>query len=86
MPSGRVDLRSLGFISGRGANWTLAVGDTMGRDAEDWRERPSEGCRQSSNKEGVDGVEALGDDTCPTSRESSDLGIEGRGRATLDMW
>ena len=39
-----------------------------------------------SNKEGVEGVEAPGDDTCPTSRESSDLGIEGSGRATLDMW
>ena len=50
----------------------------MGRDAEDWRERPSE--------EGVEGVEVPGDDTCPISRESSDLGIEGRGRAALDMW
>ena len=46
---------------------------TMGRDADDWRERPSEGCRQSSNKEAIERVEALGD------RESSDLGIEGRG-------
>lgn len=82
MPSGRVDLRSLGFISGRGANWTLAVGGIVGREAEDWRERPSEGCRLSSNKEEIEGVEALGDDTCPTSRESSNLGSEG----ALDMW
>jgi hypothetical protein len=62
MPSGRVGLRSLGFISGRGANWTLTVGDRMGRDADDWRERASERCRQSSNKEEIEGVEASGDD------------------------
>lgn len=52
----------------------------MGRDAEDWREGSSEGCRQSSNKEGIEGVKAPGD------REPSDLGIEGRGRGALDMW
>jgi hypothetical protein len=86
MPSGRVDLRSLGFLSGRGANWTLTVEGTIGRDAEDWRERRSEGCRQSSDKEGIEGVEAAGDDIGATSRGLSDLGIEGRGRTALDMW
>jgi hypothetical protein len=76
MPSGRVDLRSLGLISGRGANWTLTVEGMMGRDAEDWRER-------SSNNEGV---EEPGDDTCPTSRDPWVSGIEVLGRAVLDMW
>ncbi len=58
----------------------------MGRDTEDRRERSFEGCTQSSNKEGIEGVEELGDDTCPTSREPSVLGSEGRGRAASDMW